>query len=972
MSEDQNDDKTQSFIALTAGTKVKHYIIIEKIGSGGMGEVYLAEDNQLDRKVALKFLPSYLCQDEDFRARFTREAKAAAKLDHPNIVPVYEVGDFKERPFFAMGYIEGKSLKEVIKEDKLSINDAIQITMQICEGLQQAHEGGITHRDIKPGNIIIDKENRPRILDFGLATVSGEEKLTKTGSTLGTVGYMAPEQIEGKTVDRRADLFSLGVILYEMLTSRKPFEGDNDAAIVKAITDTNPEPVARFKSGVTGELQQIIDKALTKDPTLRYQHADGMMADLKRLKVETAPSKKSKFAPILISSLVVILIIAALVLKPWRFEISSTDEAVASSNLLAIMYFDNMVDPSDSLRLGEITTNLLITDLSDAEPLKVVSNQRLYDILNLLGKKGEKRIDQEIATQVAKKAKAKWMLQGSILRTEPNIILTTQLVEVNSGTSISSQKIEGHPDDDIFSLVDKLSSEIKNNLLLPEMSESTTDRSISEITTNSIQAYRHYIKGWNYLSNYEYRNAEIHFLKAIEYDSTFAMAYYCLSLGGMMERDPKEMTEKAVTYSDNVTKLEKLIIKSREVMYQEDDPNVHYKELASLKKIIEYDSTYKEAYLRLANLDEKAKDWGKAIGYYEKVIELDPMYTKVYNELAYAYLGNGDKEKSLWAVNKYIELAPNEANPYDTKGEIAGFNGQLDLAFESYKKALEINPEFPSKISLGHMYLFKGEYEKADSCYRVIASSGNKNYRSYARTCLSFSSVFKGKFEEAIKILDDGLAADKLQQYDRTHDLYKHETKAFIYLEMGDCEKALASIRYMFDRNAAICTYVLTKCGEIGEADSLMEDRKQYIEEVGAGHIDFYWRGKGFAFVGEQKGDSAVYYIEKQINYRKCSYREFALNFMLAYAYLLDDKLPEAIAEFEKTQTTYSYSPLYYPTLYIKGFYYLGQAYEKSNWNDKAIEQYEKFVDIWKDAQPPVPEVEDAKTRLANLKTQLQ
>ncbi len=197
-----------------------------------------------------------------------------------------------------MAYIEGKSLSQVIKEGKLTIERSVSLVMQICEGLHKAHKSGVVHRDIKPGNIIVDRENKARILDFGLATVLGEEKLTKTGSTLGTMGYMSPEQIEGKQVDHRSDLFSVGVILYEMLTGRRPFEGDNDAAVARSITDTNPEPVARYKSGVTAELQQIISKALEKDPSLRYQHADEIAADLRRETKEIShPSRGSVQAP---------------------------------------------------------------------------------------------------------------------------------------------------------------------------------------------------------------------------------------------------------------------------------------------------------------------------------------------------------------------------------------------------------------------------------------------------------------------------------------------------------------------------------------------------------------------------------------------------------------------------------------------------------------------------------------------------
>jgi serine/threonine protein kinase len=284
------DDNTQSFVALTRGTMVSHYKIISKIGAGGMGEVHLAEDTELKRKVALKFLPPHLCQDEDCRKRFKREAQAAAGLDHPNIVPVYEVGDFSGRPFFSMAHIGGQSLREVIKQGKLIVNEVIDLAMQVCEGLHEAHGAGVVHRDIKPGNIIIDEKGKPRLLDFGLATVAGEEKLTRTGSTLGTVGYMAPEQVEGKKVDHRADLFSWGVVLYEMLTGRRPFEGENDAAVVNAITNSTPEPIARFKSGTSAELQSIIDKALAKDPSLRYQHADDMKTDLHRLEAGYEPT----------------------------------------------------------------------------------------------------------------------------------------------------------------------------------------------------------------------------------------------------------------------------------------------------------------------------------------------------------------------------------------------------------------------------------------------------------------------------------------------------------------------------------------------------------------------------------------------------------------------------------------------------------------------------------------------------------
>ncbi len=281
MSNDQHDDKTDSFIVLSAGTLVDHYRIIEKIGAGGMGEVYLAEDTELGRMVALKFLPLYLCQDADCRARFRREAQAAARLSHANIVHLYEVSEYQGRPYFSMEMVEGKTLREIIKEDKLSLTSVLSIAIQVCAGLAEAHESGVIHRDIKPSNILVDRKERARLLDFGLASISSESKLTRTGSTLGTIGYMSPEQVRGEKLDHRSDVFSLGVVLYELLTGHQPFRKDNEGATTHAILNDIPEPVMRYKSGLPGGLQHIINKSLSKDKETRYQHADEMLADLK-------------------------------------------------------------------------------------------------------------------------------------------------------------------------------------------------------------------------------------------------------------------------------------------------------------------------------------------------------------------------------------------------------------------------------------------------------------------------------------------------------------------------------------------------------------------------------------------------------------------------------------------------------------------------------------------------------------------
>jgi len=392
-----DDDRTQTYVPLTNGTMVSHYRIIEKIGAGGMGEVYLADDTKLDRRVALKFLPQHLCQDADCRARFTREAQASAKLDHPNIVAVHEVGEFQGRPFFSMQHVEGQSLKDVIAGKALRLDRILEIGIQVCEGLQAAHEKGITHRDIKPSNILVDSHGRARIVDFGLASVLGLDHLTKTGSTLGTIGYMSPEQARGEQVDHRTDIFSLGVVLYELITGRQPFKGDNDTATSRNITDQEPEPLARYKSGTNAEFQRVINKALAKDKSIRYQHADELAADLKRLisAVSSAPSPIRRKRRIVMPSLVILGVLVAIVaFKPWRMVIKPADETKAATKRVVVVPFENQtgdqsLDPLGRMIADWATQGLLQTGLAEVIPPERFSqleeNQNAHSIAKSTG-----------------------------------------------------------------------------------------------------------------------------------------------------------------------------------------------------------------------------------------------------------------------------------------------------------------------------------------------------------------------------------------------------------------------------------------------------------------------------------------------------------------------------------------------------------------------------------------------------------
>ncbi|MFW9816856.1 MAG: protein kinase [Candidatus Thorarchaeota archaeon] len=500
---------------------VSHYRIVEKIGAGGMGEVYLAEDTKLNRQVALKFMPSHLASNGEMRSRFVREAQAAAKLDHPNIVPVHEVGEYSGQPFFAMAHVEGKSLRQVIKGGKLTVEQSINFTMQICEGLHKAHEAGVVHRDMKPGNILIDKEDRARIVDFGLATVSGEEKLTKTGSTLGTVGYMSPEQIEGKRVDRRSDLFSVGVILYEMLTGHRPFEGDNDAAISHSITTSTPEPIARYKSGTTGELQQIIDKALTKDPTLRYQHADGILSDLKRLTLSSAPARRKVTGVCMGAAVIVVIVGVLLFIRPWSGGTSSPEP---ESIMLAVLPFENLGSDEDGV-FAEGITEEITSRLGMIRELGVISRTSAMRYKNT--EKSLPVIARELGVDYILEGSVRWDNHGD----RKYVRITPQLIDAAQNTHVWTEIYEAEFES-VFEIQGSIASDIAAEMDLT-LVDSVRKAMESPPTENAV-AYNAYIRGLEYdrmpaNNSGNIDRAILMYREAIKQDSNFALAWASLS-----------------------------------------------------------------------------------------------------------------------------------------------------------------------------------------------------------------------------------------------------------------------------------------------------------------------------------------------------------------------------------------------------------------------------------------------------------
>jgi len=665
------------------------------------------------------------------------------------------------------------------------------------------------------------------------------------------------------------------------------------------------------------------------------------------------------------TTLIAAVVILILILKPWHIEFRTDKEAIALQNRLAVMYFDNLASPDDSSRLGEIVTNLLISDLSESEYVQVVSEQRLYDILRLMGKEGVTEVSRETATEVAEHANANWMLLGDILQVEPEYILVGQLVETASGNVIASQRVSSGEDGDIFSAVDQLTVEIKRDMELPVAAQREPDRLIAEITTHSPEAYRQYLNGIHYFRKYYWIDARTCFEKAVEADSTFAMAYYFLA----MLKDPG-LIDKAVEYSDHASNIERHYIKSLKASAVGDKDLA----IAELKELVKRYPDEKRAYYLMSSYAAGRRDYRESLENLHRAIEIDPMYKEAYNYLARVYSCLDSLDKAIWAINKYIDLAPDEANPLDTRGAIYAEHGDLDNAIKSYRKALEIKPEFYLSLSyLGIMHLFKREYAVAESCFSAYANLDEPTLRSSGRLYLSYIPIYRGRFNEALRTIDEYMAKGHEELPGREFP-FLNGLKAYIYQTIGDLDSAVDEARKAVegyrknrpnDKENFIGLYIQL-LAENGEIERAKEEASKLKNELEAGRFGMssYWHAVGSIALNSEDPDSAVACFRRAAE----EDTDFSTHYMLARAYLEAGMLSEAVAEFERQLYTYTSPRSYCGTQDVKMNYYLGIAYEESRWYDKAIERYEMFIEYWGNADPQIPEIEDARNRLAQLK----
>ncbi|MHC4331465.1 MAG: protein kinase domain-containing protein, partial [Planctomycetota bacterium] len=522
------------------GKIISHYKVIEKLGEGGMGVVYKAQDTKLDRRVALKFLTPQSIGSEQERARFVLEAKAAAALNHSNICTVHEIDEAEGQSFIAMEYVDGEDLKARIESGPLKLDEAVSLAIQVAEGLRMAHEREIVHRDIKPANIMVTSEGQVKIMDFGLAKSHGRTQLTQAGTTLGTVAYMSPEQARGEDVDPRSDIWSLGAVFYEMITGQKPFKGDYEPAVVYSILNAEPEPVTALRTGVPMELERIVTRCLAKDRAERYQTARDLAADLQRYQrlestkerhagVEEATSQRqgqkgfktpiSRWLWLLLIFVPAIAVLIITVIIPHFFS-PVVDQPGPERKILVVLPFANIGNEPEQEYFADGMTEEMITILGNANPA-------MLGVIARTSAMHYKRRDVTIE-DIGQELGVGYILEGSIRRQGEQVRIAAKLIDVEDQTQLWSKNFDGTMDD-IFVLQSNVANQITEALAVELLQGlHLTNRT----HTPDPQAYEEYLAGRFFAhkgTEESWRKAIKFYEEAVRIDPKFALAYAALS-----------------------------------------------------------------------------------------------------------------------------------------------------------------------------------------------------------------------------------------------------------------------------------------------------------------------------------------------------------------------------------------------------------------------------------------------------------
>jgi tetratricopeptide (TPR) repeat protein len=957
------------------GRTVSHYRILSELGSGGMGVVYRAEDLTLGRHVALKFLPSHLGADPDARRRFVHEAKAAAALDHSGICTVHEVGEADGRPFIVMALLEGRTLKERIATGPLPIPEALEIAAQVAEALHEAHGKGVVHRDVKPANIMLTPKGQAKVMDFGLAQVAGASQLTRSGSTLGTAAYMSPEQARSEPVDRRTDIWSLGVVLYEMVSGRRPFPGEHEAALLYGIQQGEPEPLTALRTGVPVELERIVGKCLAKDAGHRYQHADELAVDLRQLQAglgaapttaSTRTVRPSRRAPIRATALLLVLAIAAagawLFLRPGRGP-SAADAA------LAVVDFEDLGGGSDSLSAAGLG-GLLQVGLIEKCPVRVVSPEYLQDLRrrSFAGAQGPIRSDQ--ALTVARKAGATLLLSGQIGRRNGTTFAVWRLVETAGGRGVGGQRVV---QPDLVGLADDIIAQVVPLIASRARTATPADiGSVGEITTTSPEAYQHFMAGEATNNTVKWSQALRHFEAATRIDSTFALAWSrqaAIHTSVMESAQAGECAERAWRLKARLGLKDRMLLESLRLQLDAKIPAAMdiFREM-----LVRWpdDRALLRMYAAALGQDQLLPE-AQAVA--EQGLALYPGDEELTERRCSVLMKRGRTAEAKAVAVDYQRSHPGSARGWDMLGEAQLAAGEADSAEAALREARSLEPDdFALQTDLARCAALRGQAGEAEAILkrqllrsdllpfqRIIVITGRARVLEPG---LAHLCVETGRLRRALEWID----ALGLQGGSKDDATFAMRRGIEILLESGWPREALAVARQPCQSRSAEWTRLASRASRLlalEQVDSLATARQALAELLPGKDTDgFRIRYVPLSVaaslaLAEGRPDSALAKLAKLeesdgLRATELETRVRALRML--------GRLPEAAAAVEWL--------LKRNGCRFIARYQLGQIYEEMGRKPDAAREYEVFLRAWANADPGWPQVEDARRRLAALR----